>query len=548
MIFNLYRPFLYTVDSINHSVHTINRDKLALELARAKTNDLQNSGQKNEHHQSDSRKPSISGFVDDIRAFQHQSGTSSLSLFLFILQITTILLLMLCAMINSLGPKRRAMIADEHAHPAVKHIEYIFYLDFFHRYSSSALYNQFVMLLLCQAFILRVKDFFIRLNTARVNKQKYTKLNIIQLYIGYLYTFYGTWSEWKHFLWNSLSHKCHAETCLNEARFKEMKKLSEELRFSSRLDKIYVLNQIEFCNCYAGFDFKLNELDKVTSDQIIDPPGKFALQINKRTPYTPKPLHQMDPVSLYQMTLIYVASYIGGFALMIIILAQLWYIELIAHGLDWHSSWMPSLSDVYATMQDLPSMLRLLEAFVSFCFILSNSHDCGLLILSSFACHSRGQKVIHLINQQASYLNKHSRVFGATPEQPDREAHDQMRARRNSDSNKVKTRRGSILPIKPTSLDIAQEYVRELNSNIRYILDLVKVLCAELDDLKSYFTFYLNCGVFFGAIGSTLVYSGLSRVTIFNERMLIYQAAIIPAVPILFASILGATSEREVSV
>lgn len=501
------------------------------------------------------------------RAFLSHGEISSSAILVMVIQIVVTVFMLLNAVVHSIVPKQRDSITQEYVNPSARFLESICLTDFLYRFNDSALFNRFVCLMMCHVLVVRFKGLLVKLSSSRANKHQYTKINVIQLIVGYLCWLQGDFSEWRRFILKSRQHQCEISSCLGGQRLKNMRILSDKLRAMSRIDRLYVFNQIEFCNCYQGFDLPSKEERRLLTDKsrtvlqqglskhiYFTKPSIFQTQI----PYLARPEHLMSPTSLYNMTIMYIVLLPLSLLIANLIFIEICYLELMAHGLDLDQQWYPSWLSIVSTMRDRVSILRLAEAFVIVGLVLTSNYDSGLLLVSSVFCHSRTQKVLDLTGIQVSFLRNEAKRWADLDFDVDKTVYELPDSVETSyvDANfslgkldhlgvlKLESELYLNVMRRTTPTDRA---IQELNANIRYILNLVQILCTELDDLKQYFTFYLNCSIFFGALGSTFLYDAMIRINTPSEMLITLLSCIIPTVPILAASILGATSEREVS-
>lgn len=87
----------------------------------------------------------------------------------------------------------------------------------------------------------------------------------------------------------------------------------------------------------------------------------------------------------------------------------------------------------------------------------------------------------------------------------------------------------------------------EFNDDLMYLIDLIYVVVTELNDLKSYFTFYLNLNILFGAAGSAFTFAILVDQSTKDDLVLIILVSFINIVPLINALFMAASSEGSVS-
>lgn len=101
-------------------------------------------------------------------------------------------------------------------------------------------------------------------------------------------------------------------------------------------------------------------------------------------------------------------------------------------------------------------------------------------------------------------------------------------------------------------IDVSRELtlsrIETFNDNIRYIIDLIGILQNELNDLKMFFTLYLNLNIIFGTAGSIITFTILANSRGFHQGLMAVSVSMVTIAPLVFALFIGATSEKAVCI
>lgn len=551
MRFNLYRFFLIIVDTLNSSVETI--DGARFERERS---DEKNKRDKKPISADVETSNSTATWciVEDAREYLKQNGSSPFSLLLS-LSITLIVVLVAAdSLVYSIASIERDMKTREYLNPYARFFESISLFDCFHRYPNSKAFNRFTALTMIQLLILRIRAIRLRLKTARENKHRYSNINVIQLIVGYFYHFSASTKEWKEFFLKSRDHIC-SRSCLglDNNRFRIMRNINNRLRDSERIDRLYRYNQIDFSSCYSSFKI-LKMTDENSDLEKTSIKSDAASDSNSHVrPYAPAPMHRINPRCLHLATVIYFVAYAGG-----LLVAVLALISLYTHELTYRGPNYQNLSEIYETAQteslfSTPTLMRFCLALVIHLLFVIHQFDNGLLVVCAISCASRTQRVILITEQQVLLIDRFSEM---SPKGSDQGSLKRMAVSEQELTNFSKLAqiepnpglsRGRHVSILNDEYLVYREQIKELNENTQYIVDLICILSAELDDMKHYFTYFLNHSIIYGTLGSVLAYDAMLRSTTVLERFAILTASITTTLPLILAAILGATSEYEVS-
>lgn len=120
---------------------------------------------------------------------------------------------------------------------------------------------------------------------------------------------------------------------------------------------------------------------------------------------------------------------------------------------------------------------------------------------------------------------------------------EQFMRERSSDEPTITHRDVSqlIKVFKRSSIDQVQ--LIEFNENIRYLLNLVKVLQNEQTDLRTHFTWSLNSSVIAGTVGLSMASSALYDSNSLQESLTIFMPVFAIILPLFFSLFMGASSE-----
>lgn len=575
MEFNLFCLFTIIAQTLNFSYDDIQHDRFRRERLRLRSRyDPQQEAETSS--QSSTCGSSRTGPLSNLRWMMTYNRNTWRFCLVILLHISYLTIQIVKCMSYSVLSNDRDSESDEYKNPTLRFLDSHYLLDPFRNCNRSRQLNTVMSLLFLQFLILRLRCLYMRYENAQVNRYQYKRINIVQLHMAIVGKFEATFSEWFKFFRFCLSSKCdhNSESAIKQLLL--MKKLNHRLSSASKIDRVYYYNQIDFDACYE-YRYLTREASKpVKRDGLIMSGAKRVLQIfavrqSDAKAYVALPFYRSEPIDFF----ILFVAYVGGVFAMefcsLYYLSHIWCRELVAisHGLE-----EPSFrSALYLFTSHPKSMIRLLDNFCSCWLIAVNVFDNAVLAYSSMLCHSRVNKVTKLLKTLVSFHRSHLENFCSFLDQ--RNLKEQFKVNSGLYSHQLKSEdffsdRSTPLPasiewwsfenlvadkhvsehasaVADYGATVDQSSLIEYNSDLLYLIDLVHVVETELNDLKSFFTFYLNLNILFGAIGSALTFAVIIDSRVRDDLIISGIVSFVNLVPLINALFMAATSEGSVS-
>lgn len=436
-------------------------------------------------------------------------------------------------------------------------LDAIYVLNLFRKFKLSQTMNQALLLLFLPILLVRSRILYLKLRNAHLNRHRYHKINVLQLNMAYGNNLTTNFFGWINFLRLAQKHKCLAGQELTNERGKIMKRFSAKLSNLSKIDRIYFYNQIEFGHCYKDmqmFDQDLGKLHEKHEENVeknaVWSRMKHLLRSQFHT-YAQIPPHRFCASYMAAGVVFFIGVQVFySFSIVVLFFAfGLGELESVGFQLDdIYGSSIPTLLLVY---QDSRIVLILFEIFLIEIILVMNLFDNGLLINMTVGIHSRGVKLVEMLQRELSQI----KLTGFDKQFPGVES-----TKEELKPTIIKRHMSSIdatirqLELDEKSYKLSRGSIRwmldkrcEVNENISYILDLVGILQDELDDGKRIFATYLNANIIFGTIGSAYSAQFFIDSERVHEKLLGVYAGFISVLPVLFALFMSASCERVVS-
>lgn len=574
-MFAIYKPVIFLSTNLNLSTDILQHARFRSERRQSK-DCLPSSEAYNHKRSSGSTSEPFSGKISRLLRY-HDNGF--LCLLFTILRLLINIVGLISQSMYSLLPLDRDPSTDEYINPMLRIMERMFIYNFF---DQCLIFNKLIALHLLQTILMYSRNVYLKIINSKVNRYKYKKVNIVQVDMAYAYEIYSDFRGWLRIILSLGRHECRTRNYLQSERGKAMKRLTEQLRNSDRIDRLYYHNQIEFDDCFVGSNINVRTQSQMTGkaqDNLryrwYDHLLRFSLPGSR--PFVPDPGHRMDPIELSILVIIYIAGSSS---------------EVISIAIGFISYMI--LSEQSSGAIHLTRGSRLAAASVgSLTFLMPlalTAFDCGLLCFCSLLCQSRARKLTIMLETELKAYRSLVEIFWLTVDKHSQKISCQGKSNLHwlaEHSRRLKRPHYNGSKYNPTNIDyhvcslicirnnygasgppvhvghkhslledlidnfkkrVGERRIQEINSNISYLLDILEVLRSEHNDLRKNFTNYLNTNLIFSIPCLALSFTVIT--TLASSPAEIYLAsvlAIASLIPITLCMFLGATSERSVS-
>lgn len=216
-----------------------------------------------------------------------------------ILHLFVILFGLSFQLIYSFLPFDRDPITQQYTNSILMQMESLNLISFF---EQCHLFNKINAVHLMQNLVSLLRNIHQKVKNSRLNRYKYKRVNIVQIDMAYAHEIVGNLSGWTKFLMTLGRHDCNIGASLRTRRGQAMKRLSQNVKKLTRIDRLYYFNQIEFNQCYEHLNIHLDS----ANSQPVEPKCTwsdylFCLNLPGRRAFIPEPAHRMDPRELCVM-------------------------------------------------------------------------------------------------------------------------------------------------------------------------------------------------------------------------------------------------------
>lgn len=448
MRFNIFAPANFIFGPINNSISFVQYERfmrqqlgntsraisskqselkvsLSSSASLSKSNELINEEDDGESKFAEYEVSFGAGLISDIAWMLEYNQNGLMSLIIFVAHIIILILQIFKSICFISFPTDKDPNTGEFLNPWLKFCDSIYLTELTHTLEFGAACSQLFLVISLQSLVLRIRAFYIKLKTAKINKDKYRKLDVVQLNLAYINEVKYTFREYFFDFIQSFRHQCKAGDSLFEPKSRiEALKLNRKLRKSSKIVKYVMYNQINFEPCYSNdypsyleeyrkktelCDIELIESLKSSNFKRINSKHKepkvgwleyiFRIDLPNKLSYIPYPLYRIDRDHGVLMNLFYI---IGSIFFMFLILL----------------SWLAAIYLAYEnyvnfklTYKCKPSMSRtiictLLTCAASF-LVAASVFDSGLLSYSAIVLYSRSLKVIKMLEKEVESYHSH---------------------------------------------------------------------------------------------------------------------------------------------
>lgn len=338
----------------------------------------------------------------------------------------------------------------------------------------------------------------------------------------------------------------------------------------------------------------------------------FIIEAPDRLPYLPKPKHRVDPTHLRALALYYIGTTLFIVTILCIFIGAIIAKELESSSLNnqRESIWSTWWNAFKFLLQQPKYLIGAGSGSLTICVLAVNAYDNGLMAYSSILCYSRSDKVVKMLETENQFHRQLIRGFCVYLDNKNIKLHDSdFLSARNTGNQVSMTDLEKLLPeervrkltlIAPDGhlnsghhssfkIDISkfdadlhhrepskrafeqkhnneeqsvfellvagyraqlniEKSLAEFNENIVYLLDLIEVLQIELDDMKTYFTTYIDLNIIFGTVTSSIAIALLIDSNSVLDLVIHVGPSLLTIAPLIYALIIGATSERSVRI
>lgn len=565
-MFAIYKPVVFLSNDLNLSTDILQHARFRRE--RRQSRNCLPSTKLDDHTRPNGSKPSpLSGRLSHLLRY-HDNGF--LCLLFTILRLSANILGLISQSMYCFLPLDRDPLTDDYLNPMLRTMERMFIYNYF---DQCHIFNKLFALHLLQTMLMYSRNVHLKIKNSQINRFKYEEVNIVQVDIAFAHEIYSNLRGWFSIMLSLGQHECRTRSYLQSERGKAMKSLSEKLKKSDKIDRLYYYNQIEFDDCYKSWDIHVRTQSQETGKSRDNQDFRWYdhllyFNLPGRRMFAPEPGHRMDPIEMSILLIFYVAG--TAFVLILVVIGYLSYFSLC------------EASHVKSRL-----LTVLIGNSLFFVPIAMNSFDCGLVCFCSLLRQSRARKLTNMLatemeayrslvevfwltvgkyNEQTScrgesnlnFLAEHSRArqdcgpkYNSTS--TDYHVCSLICIRNNHEASRSSVPDQIEHSLLEDSIDnfkrhIGERRLQEINSNISYLLNILSVLQNEHSDLRKNFTNYLNMNLIFSI--PCLAFSFTVITTLASSLAEIYLAlvlACVSSIPMVICMFLGATSERSVS-
>lgn len=445
--------------------------------------------------------------------------------------------------------------------PWLVHMKNWYIYDIFVHYPQSHNINRTMAFVLANYLIIKLISMRNILRQEIFNRTSHCFLNSIQFHSLYSFKLYGSFWSWHKLIWTGLVHQCDLTSPEALRHYEKMRLLNESTKSLDSIDRHFNNNLIDFGPCMNKFGFKVDTTTpiKYNGNFHLTDHSDHSRRINPRHAFLPKPYHRMDPKGL---AIEMIVSYFG--LILMTLGVSISYFELYIHALA---------KTGYQFEDTFPAnLIMFLSPFETFHYFVIFMNFLSIIVIhpvniAHIACFvSTGLTYMSRTNRVLRYLIIHN------------EGHYDMIRKFNKFAS-TRTLLGgqgdclnSCFPTGNSTYDqetlkypchyfedltlIKREFcaqlanshkARRLRCDLVYSLDLLGVLRKEFNDLKQYFTNYINVYLSIGTLALSLSINILLNSQCTPERLTVLCISIISLIPMIFSFTMAAFSEYYVS-
>lgn len=345
-------------------------------------------------------------------------------------------------------------VTNEFNNHVLRFLESTFYLtDVVYKIDQTGFINLTLGLLSTQYLILRIRSFSRRIMLSKLNRHQYMRIYKTDedlLSSAYLRADLKSWLKLIKLATHS---KCQCEDhrlLLRGENGKKMKEMNKRMLKYGRMDRVYFYNPIEFNCCYEGTGFLYDCVEQEAKDEKRNEAQRlkeirsraireklensplwinrvksviyltkesiekyvryiFAIDLPDYRPYTPEPMHRIQPIHLSWLVLAFINVSIFQISNYVLTLASIIKIGLreqkALDNVDQYSV------DDNTTGLNHRALLGIGHSAIVLFMFAMDYNDCGLVAQAFIFCRSRTNKVVEMLKREASICRSHMKTF-----------------------------------------------------------------------------------------------------------------------------------------
>lgn len=517
----LYNPFLFFVVDftiINLYVSFIQQDRFQRESRERRSQIIGNHNYSYEKVPKASLKREKVSLLEKFRWMLEYNCIRSSQLLLFTMS-TFVIIQSLFKSIVFLSADRD----NESWQVWIRYLESIYFCDILRNFKRYKLLHRLRGIVLMSHLVTKIISVKNLIKESELNRYEYKKISSIQIDVGLLTKFSGTFKDWWNLLRECCWHKCDLESREAQQYQRYLKRLNQSTKSLDRVDRIYYFNLIDFSPCFRKQPIFLRPDNGGSSfKRYNSKKGLFTLP----DAHVPIPNYRIDPKHFFWFLLIAVDGVIGIILIPVSTVGIVWYSEIKPLGFDIQDS-STYLNTLIAVFSSLQTLFNLSECLLLVVLLAIDAAHVGLIGYSGLVFRSRGDRVNNLLRILIKKFRSYQRNF--------------LDLRSNNlqsyDHEKINNLKSSIGFVE----------IENFNEDLSFILDMIDILRIELEDLKKFFTVHLNLYAIYGAIGIAYSVAAMSQPNSIEELIFGSTVGAASCFPLLFSVFLGALSEDVVS-
>lgn len=450
----------------------------------------------------------------------------------FLIPLITFICLLLFtfkAIIYLSFPQDRDPKTMEYLDPTLKFFQRIYLTDILYKFKGSENLHRLSFILFINQIMTIVFAIRQQFEDARCNYDRYRKINILQVDVESSSSYAGTLKDWFNFLVFGLTHKCDLRSPEAREYFEASKRLSASVKDSDRLERLIFFNQIDFSHCFKETNIRIaNEKEARRSPNSLFGPRKA---------FNPTPPWRLDPT---QLTVALILSFCGGMILIIftsiailsIVISLLEPTECYDRPIDF---WI----DTFGNLFKFRNFILVLES-IMICICTSNNVlHVSIFAYANVSLYSRIGRVRNLFEVERGIHREYQKLLARSID---------IEIAESGCSLNQDVYEKQIESAKSKFLQRADDRsIENMNGNLRFLLNLIEVLKFELNDMRSFFTVYMNMYICFGTIGFALAPNVFTTSQASKEWFLMLSMYVATLIPISAVLIFAATIDSSVS-
>lgn len=444
--------------------------------------------------------------------------------------ITFICLLMFTfkAIIYLSFPQDRDPKTMEYLDPTLKFFQSIYLTDILYKFKGSENLHRLSLILFLNQIMTIVYAIRQQFEDARCNYDRYRKINILQVDVESSSSYAGTLRDWYNFMVFGLTHKCDLRSPEAREYFEASKRLSASVKDSDRIERLIFFNQIDFSHCFKGTNIRIvNEEEAKCPNSLFGP----------RKAFNPTPPWRLDPT---QLTVALILGFFGGIVLIVFTLIAIFSLVFsLLEPTEYYDRPIDFWINMFGNLFKFRNFMLVLES-IMICICTSNNVlHVSIFAYANVSLYSRIARVRNLFEVERGIHREYQKWLARSID---------IEIGENGCSINQDVYEKQIESVKSKFLQRADDRsIENMNENLRFLLNLIEVLKFELNDMRSFFTVYMNLYICFGTIGFALAPNVLTTSQASKEWFLMLSMYVATLVPISAVLIFAATIDSSVS-